>query len=62
MRGRPAVFSSTLLKVAGWNLLRAARVRELITKLTQGSKSGQSALIFLMSTRRKVYFNTLLGA
>ena len=27
VRGRPAVFSSILLKVAGWNLLRAASVR-----------------------------------
>ena len=62
VRGRPAVFSSILLKVAGWNLLRAARVRELIAKLTKGSQSGQSALIFLMSARRRVYFNTLLAA
>ena len=46
VRGRPAVYSSILLKVAGWNLLRAARVRTPIAKLMQGSKSGQSALIF----------------
>lgn len=30
VRGRPAVFSSVLLKAAGWNLLRAAGVRSLI--------------------------------
>lgn len=40
VRGRPAVFSSLLLKVAGWNLLRAARVRTLIAKL---AKCGQAA-------------------
>lgn len=36
--GRPAVFSSILLKVAGWNLLRADSLRSLVTKLT---KTGQ---------------------
>lgn len=35
VRGRPSVFSSILLKVAGWNILRAAGVRELIHKLTK---------------------------
>ena len=43
VRGRPAVFSSILLKVAGWNLLRAASVRSLIAKLTKGGKTGGSA-------------------
>jgi len=37
------VFSSILLKVAGWNLLRAASVRSLIAKLTKGGKTGGSA-------------------
>ena len=32
VRGRPAVTMSTLLKVAGWNLLRAASVRSLVKK------------------------------
>ena len=32
---------SVLLKIAGWNLLRAASVRELLAKL---AKAGQSAL------------------
>ncbi len=40
VRGRPAVFSSLLLKVAGCNVLRAASVRSLIAKLTKG---GQAA-------------------
>jgi len=30
VRGRPAVFTSLLLKIAGWDLLRAARMRELL--------------------------------
>ena len=36
IRGRPAVFTSILLKVAGWNVLQAARVRSLLQKLGQG--------------------------
>ena len=43
VRGRPAVFSSILPKVAGWNLLRAASARSLIAKLTKGGKAGDSA-------------------
>ena len=35
VRGRPSVFNSVLLKVAGWNILRAAGVRELVQKLTK---------------------------
>jgi hypothetical protein len=45
VRGRPAVFSSILLKVAGWNLLRAASVRSLIAKLGKGSQTAQNALL-----------------
>jgi hypothetical protein len=33
VRGRSAVFMSSLLKVAGWNLLRAATVQSLLAKL-----------------------------
>jgi len=47
VRGRPAVFSSILLKVAGWNILQAARVRSLLLKLIQGggfARFGQSCL------------------
>ena len=62
VRGRPAVFSSILLKVAGWNLLRAASVRSLIAKLTKGGKAGQSALCFSSPYRRLVTFSTLLVA
>ena len=40
VRGSPAVFTTILLKVAGWNLLRAASVRSLIEKM---KKSGQVA-------------------
>jgi len=43
VRGRPAVFSRILLKVAGWNLLRAANVRSLIATLAKSGKAGNSA-------------------
>jgi len=33
VRGHPAVFMSTLPKVAGWNILRAASLRSLLQKL-----------------------------
>ena len=62
VRGRPAVFSSILLKVAGWNLLRAASVRSLMAKLTKGGHAGQSALCFTTSYRRLTTFSTLLVA
>lgn len=35
VRGRPAVTMSTLLKVVGWNLLRAASVRSVVKKSTK---------------------------
>jgi len=41
VRGRSSVFMSIYLKVAGWNVLRAAAVRSMIEKLT---KPGQTAL------------------
>lgn len=41
VRGRPAVAMSSLLKVAGWNILRAASVRSLLAKLTQGGHAAQ---------------------
>jgi hypothetical protein len=41
VRGRSSVFMSIYLKVAGWNVLRAAAVRSVIEKLT---KPGQTAL------------------
>ena len=62
VRGRPAVFSSILLKVAGWNLLRAASVRSLLEKLAKGGQAGQSAMRFATSYGRLVTFNTLLVA
>ena len=62
VRGRPAVFSSILLKVAGWNLMRASSVRSLLAKLTKGGQAGQSALSFATSYRRLVTFSTLLVA
>jgi hypothetical protein len=62
VRGRPAVFSSILLKVAGWNLLRAASVRSLIAKLTKGGEQGQSALNFVTSYRRHTASSSLLVA
>ena len=62
VRGRPTVFSSILLKVAGWNLLRAASVRSLIAKLAKGGQAGQSALSFATSYGRLVPFNMHLVA
>lgn len=50
VRGSPAVFTSVLLKIAGWNLLRAASVRELLTKL---AKEGQSALFRSLQRRAR---------
>ena len=41
VRGQPAVFMSVLLKVAGWNLLRAASVRSLLEKLAKSGATGQ---------------------
>jgi Transposase DDE domain len=41
VRGRSSVFMTIYLKVAGWNVLRAAAVRSVIEKLT---KPGQTAL------------------
>jgi len=41
VRGRPAVFSSILLKVVGRNLLRVASLRSLlVTKLTKTGQAG----------------------
>ena len=62
VRGRPAVFSSILLKVAGWNLLRAASVRSLIAKLTKGGKARQSAQCFATSYGRLVASSSFLVA
>lgn len=44
VRGRPAVFMSVLLKIAGWNLLRAATVRSLLAKLANVGQTAQSTL------------------
>jgi len=62
VRGRPAVFSSILLKVAGWNLLRAASVRSLLAKLAKGGQAGQSALFFATSYGRLVASSGFLVA
>lgn len=43
VRGSPSVFSSILLKIAGWNLLRAAaatKVRELVAKKVAAARRG----------------------
>jgi hypothetical protein len=52
VRGQPAVFMSIYLKVAGWNVLRAAAVRSLLEKL---SRPGQTARF----ARRFRIFNLL---
>jgi hypothetical protein len=62
VRGRPAVFSSILLKVAGWNLLRAASVRSLIARLTKGGKSGGSAQFLSLEHGRQRAQMSLLAA
>lgn len=62
VRGRPAVFSSILLKVAGWNLLRAASVRSLIAKLTKGGQTGQSAQCLATSYDRSTVVSGFLVA
>lgn len=56
VRGRSAVFTSVLLKIVCWNILRAASVRELLAKL---SKEWQSAL-FLHRSKRPWGFQTRL--
>ncbi len=40
VRDQPAVFLSVLLKVADWNLLRAASVRSLLEKLAKSGATG----------------------
>ena len=46
VRSRPAVYWSILLKVADWDLKRAASVRSLIAKMTKGGKHTRSARMF----------------
>ncbi|MEZ6126794.1 MAG: transposase [Planctomycetaceae bacterium] len=41
VRGRPAMFMSIQLKVAGWHILRAASVRTLLEKLTKHGHPAQ---------------------
>ena len=62
VRGRPAVFSSILLKVAGWNLLQAASVCSLINKLAKGGAPRQAALAFAASYRRPEASSSALAA
>jgi hypothetical protein len=62
VRGRPAVFMCIHLKVAGWNLLRAASVRTLVAKLTKGGATGGSALSFGVSRRVHAAFSGVLAA
>jgi len=57
VHGHPAVFLSILLKVAGWNLLRAASANSL---QNWRKVAGQSALCFATSYRRLATFSTLL--
>ncbi len=46
VRDQPAVFLSVLLKVADWNLLRAASVRSLLEKLAKSGATGPLLLRF----------------
>jgi hypothetical protein len=62
VRGRPAVFMSTMLKVAGWNILRAASVRSLLQKLTKNGQEGQSAQFSAASDRDLMAISHLLAA
>jgi len=62
VRGRPAVFMSTLPKVAGWNILRAASLRSLLQKLTKGGQTGQSAMFLILRHHRLVASSRLLVA
>ena len=41
VRGRDSVFMSIYLKVAGWNVLRAAAVRSVIEKLTKTRETAR---------------------
>lgn len=62
VRGRPAVTMSVLLKLAGWNILQATRLRSLMQKL---AKLGRNALIRQLLTRlkwRNVILSTCSGA
>ena len=43
VRGRAAVFMSIYLKVAGWNVLRAATARIVIEKLKNASQTARFA-------------------
>ena len=43
VRGKKSVFMSIYLKVAGWNVLRAATARSVIEKLKKSGKTASSA-------------------
>ena len=45
VRGRPGVFTSILLKAAGWNVLRAASVRSLLAKLEEHAGSRETRAV-----------------
>jgi hypothetical protein len=51
VRGRPAVFMSILLKVAGWNLLRAASVCSLLEKFDKTGRNAMSARLQCLKHR-----------
>jgi hypothetical protein len=57
VRGRKSVFMSIYLKVAGWNVLRAAAVRSMIEKLMKPGQlasfaQGNRALLSVLSAIR----------
>jgi hypothetical protein len=41
VRGKSSVYMTIYLKVAGWNVLRAAAVRAVLEKMTNGDRIGQ---------------------
>jgi hypothetical protein len=51
-----------MLKVAGWNILRAASVRSLLQKLTKNGQEGQSAQFSAASDRDLMAISHLLAA
>ena len=62
VRGRPAVFMSTLLKVGDWNIRRAASLRSLLKKRMKGGQMGQSAMLLILRHHRLVASSRLLVA
>ena len=62
VRSQPAVFLRVLLKVAGWNLLRAASVRSLLEKLAKSGATGQFGQLLCDSGSPARHAPTILAA